>query len=53
MHVKRMINERYGPVDYETMFWTLFHSDEPREGMQAFMHKRPPSWIPPDMTEDR
>jgi enoyl-CoA hydratase/carnithine racemase len=46
-HVKRMLNERYGPVDYQTMFWALEHSDEPREGMRAFMEKRPPSWVPP------
>jgi enoyl-CoA hydratase len=45
-HVKRMLNERYGEVDYQTMFWALEHSDEPREGMRAFMEKRPPSWVP-------
>jgi enoyl-CoA hydratase/carnithine racemase len=49
MHVKRMLNERYGFIDYQTMFWALDHSDEPREGMRAFMEKRPPSWIPPDL----
>ncbi len=47
-HVKRMLNERYGDVDYQTMFWALEHSDEPREGMRAFMEKRPPSWVPPE-----
>ena len=31
------------------MFWALAQSDEPREGMRAFMEKRPPSWIPPGM----
>ena len=46
MHVKRMLNERYGSVDYQTMFWALDHSPEPREGMQAFMEKRQPGWIP-------
>jgi enoyl-CoA hydratase/carnithine racemase len=46
-HVKRMLNDRYGLVDYQTMFWALEQSDEPREGMRAFMEKRPPSWIPP------
>lgn len=46
-HVKRMLNERYGNIDYQTMFWALDHSPEPREGMQAFMEKRPPSWVPP------
>jgi enoyl-CoA hydratase/carnithine racemase len=46
VHVKRMLNERYGHVDYQTMFWALDHAPEPREGMRAFMEKRPPSWIP-------
>ena len=49
VHVKRMLNERYGLIDYQTMFWALDHSDEPREGMNAFMEKRPPRWIPPDL----
>jgi hypothetical protein len=31
------------------MFGALEHSPEPREGMLAFMEKRPPSWIPPDL----
>ncbi|HET6948728.1 MAG TPA: enoyl-CoA hydratase/isomerase family protein [Acidimicrobiales bacterium] len=47
--VKRMLNERYGLIDYQTMFGALEHSDEPREGMRAFMEKRDPSWIPPDL----
>ncbi|HMG43114.1 MAG TPA: enoyl-CoA hydratase/isomerase family protein [Acidimicrobiales bacterium] len=51
MHVKRMLNERYGDVDYQTMFWALDESDEPREGMQAFMEKRPPRWIPQSTDE--
>ncbi len=41
-HLKRMLNERYGIIDYQTMFWALEQSDEPREGMSAFMEKRPP-----------
>ena len=45
-HTKRMLNERYGSIDYQTMFWALDHSDEPREGMRAFMEKRPPRWVP-------
>jgi enoyl-CoA hydratase len=49
VHVKRMLNERYGTVDYQTMFWSLGHSPEPREGMRAFMEKRPPGWVPPDL----
>lgn len=47
--VKRMLNERYGLIDYQTMFWALAHSDEPREGMRAFMEKRPPAWVPPGL----
>jgi len=47
-HVKRMLNERYGLIDYQTMFWALEHSPEPREGMQAFMEKRSPNWVPDD-----
>ena len=45
VQVKRMLNERYGLIDYQTMFWALDHSPEPREGMRAFMEKRPPSWL--------
>jgi enoyl-CoA hydratase len=45
VHVKRMLHERYGTIDYQTMFWALEHSPEPREGMRAFMEKRPPAWI--------
>ena len=48
-HVKRMLNERYGLIDYQTMFGALEHSDEPREGMRAFMEKRQPAWIPADL----
>lgn len=48
-HVKRMLNERYGLIDYQTMFGSLATSPEPREGMAAFMEKRQPNWIPPDL----
>jgi enoyl-CoA hydratase/carnithine racemase len=48
VHTKRMLNQRYGDIDYQTMFWALDHSPEPREGMRAFMEKRAPSWVPPD-----
>jgi enoyl-CoA hydratase len=41
-----MLNERYGLIDYQTMFWALAESTEPREGMLAFMEKRAPSWVP-------
>ncbi|PPJ07690.1 enoyl-CoA hydratase/isomerase family protein [Nocardia nova] len=44
--VKRMLNERYGSIDYQTMFLALETSPEPREGMRAFMEKRAPQWIP-------
>jgi enoyl-CoA hydratase len=50
VHVKRMLNERYGQIDYQTMFWALDHSPEPREGMRAYMEKRAPSWLPADPT---
>jgi enoyl-CoA hydratase len=46
VHTKRMLNERYGTIDYQTMFWALEHSDEPKEGMLAFMEKRNPRWLP-------
>ena len=47
--VKRMLNERYGFIDYQTMFGALESSPEPREGMRAFMEKRNPNWIPADL----
>lgn len=47
--VKRMLNDRYGLVDYQTMFGALDQSPELREGMQAFMEKRQPNWIPTDL----
>ncbi|HTU38345.1 MAG TPA: enoyl-CoA hydratase/isomerase family protein [Acidimicrobiales bacterium] len=49
---KRMLNERYGLVDYQTMFWALAESQEPREGMLAFMEKRAPSWVPEQFWKD-
>jgi enoyl-CoA hydratase/carnithine racemase len=52
MHVKRMLNERYGLVDYQTMMWGLAESPEPREGFAAFMEKRAPSWIPAGFAND-
>ncbi|OLT21212.1 crotonase [Actinomadura sp. CNU-125] len=52
MHVKRMLNERYGFIDYQTMFWALEESPEPREGMKAFMEKRAPNWVPPGLDSD-
>jgi enoyl-CoA hydratase len=52
VQVKRMLNERYGVVDYQTMFWALEGSTEPREGMAAFMEKRQPSWVPPGLDDE-
>jgi hypothetical protein len=51
MLVKRMLNERYGFVDYQTMFWALEESPEPREGMRAFMEKRSPAWVPDEFAQ--
>lgn len=51
MHVKRMLNERYGTFDYQTMFWALEESPEPREGMRAFMEKRSPDWVPEEIAK--
>jgi len=51
MHVKRMLNERYGLIDSQTMIWALEESPEPREGMRAFMEKRAPNWVPPELAE--
>jgi enoyl-CoA hydratase/carnithine racemase len=48
-HVKRMLNDRYGLIDYQTMFWAIDESPEPREGMRAFMEKRPPGWVPDEV----
>jgi enoyl-CoA hydratase/carnithine racemase len=51
MLVKRMLNEQYGFVDYQTMFWALEESPEPREGMLAFMEKRSPNWVPKEFAK--
>lgn len=48
-HLKRMLNQQYAPIDYQTMFISLAHGTEPREGMTSFMEKRQPNWIPPDL----
>lgn len=53
MHVKRMMLDHYGRIDEQTMFWSLFHGDEPREGMNSFMEKRQPNWIPEGLEDDR
>jgi enoyl-CoA hydratase/carnithine racemase len=46
VHVKRILNQRYGHVDRMTMDWSIFRGPEAREGMRAFAEKRSPSWIP-------
>jgi methylglutaconyl-CoA hydratase len=54
---KRLLAEVPGrPID-EAFAWTaemssrLFASEEAREGMAAFLEKRPASWVPaPDQT---
>jgi enoyl-CoA hydratase len=53
MHVKRMLNEHYRRVDFETMFWAFGGLADPREGMQAFMEKREPNWIPEEFQKKR
>nr|WP_018638383.1 hypothetical protein [Parafrankia elaeagni] len=52
LHVKRMLHEAYGTIDYQTMFWSLQNSPEPREGMRAFMEKRAPGWVPDQFAGD-
>lgn len=49
LHVKRMLNEHYGRVDHQTFEWAIETSPEMREGMAAFMDRRPPAWVPPGM----
>jgi enoyl-CoA hydratase/carnithine racemase len=51
-HVKRMLNQQYARIDYETMFASLMNgASEAKEGMAAFMEKRPPNWIPAGLPE--
>lgn len=52
LHVKRILNERYGQVDRMTMDWSIFHGPEAREGMRAFAEKRAPAWIPKSLQAD-
>ena len=49
-HVKRMLNQQYARIDFETMFVSLMSpASEAREGMNAFMEKRQPRWVPADL----
>jgi enoyl-CoA hydratase/carnithine racemase len=50
--VKRMLNDRYGLIDEQTMFLALRTSTELREGMRAFMEKRAPAWIPDELAQE-
>jgi enoyl-CoA hydratase len=45
-HVKRMINDLCGAIDYQAQFWSLADSLKPRERMRAFTENRQPNWIP-------
>ena len=44
-----MLNERYGLVDYQTMFGALDTSPEPREGMAGVHGEAPAQLDPPDL----
>jgi len=47
---KRMLNQQYAPIDYETMFAALRRpGGEAREGMQAIIEKRDTNWIAKDL----
>ncbi|MBV1691317.1 enoyl-CoA hydratase/isomerase family protein [Novosphingobium sp. G106] len=51
-HVKRMLNQQYAAIDFETMFVSLMSpNSEAREGMNAFMEKRQPNWIPSNLPD--
>jgi len=50
-NVKRMLNDRYGLVDYMTMRASMDESPEPAEGMRAFMEKRAPNWVPKEFAD--
>lgn len=47
---KRMINQSYerfladGLAEEKQVFYSLFNSEDQKEGMQAFVEKRPPQW---------
>lgn len=53
LHVKRVLNARYGHVDRMTMDWSIFRGSEAREGMRAFAEKRAPSWTPEALRTDK
>jgi enoyl-CoA hydratase len=47
---KKMINQAYeralsdGLAEEKQEFYNLFATDDQKEGMQAFVEKRPPRW---------
>ncbi len=47
-HVKRMLNERYGASTTRRCSGPSSTRTSRVKGMQAFMEKRPPSWVPPE-----
>ena len=49
---KRIINGLYSPVDQMT-FEASIRSPECAEGFQAFIEKRPPSWVPDELRDGR
>jgi enoyl-CoA hydratase/carnithine racemase len=49
--LKRLINARYGAVDRIT-FEESVHGEEVVEGFEAFVQKRPPSWVPAEARPD-
>jgi enoyl-CoA hydratase len=53
LHVKRILQERYGNVDRMTMDWSIFRGPEAREGMRAFAEKRAPAWVPEGLRDGK
>jgi len=50
-HTKRMLNQQYAQIDYQTMYMSILDENgEAREGMRSFMEKREPNWVPKNLT---
>ena len=47
LHVKRMLNERYGLIDYQTMNWGLAESPNPGKGSPLSWKNERPVGSPP------
>ena len=45
LHIKRMLNAHYPPIDEMTFAWSL-SQPEVREGFRAFVERRTPGWVP-------